>query len=48
MRAINPPQLNFTDVLNTCIGSISCNNLTRELTAINPQINNAVQDFLLE
>lgn len=46
MRAIAPPQLNFTDVLNTCIESISCEDLSRELTAINPQFNNAVQDFV--
>ncbi|MBB1288580.1 hypothetical protein H5085_06615 [Pseudoalteromonas sp. SR43-6] len=48
MRAINPPQVNFTDVLNTCVGSISCQKLTQELNAINPQFNNAVQDFILK
>jgi hypothetical protein len=45
MRAIPLPQLNFTDVLNTCLGSISNQPLTTRLNAINPQINNAVQDF---
>lgn len=45
MRAINPPQVNFTDVLNTCVGSISCQSLTQRINAINPQLNNAVQSF---
>ncbi|TDF35020.1 HNH endonuclease [Alteromonadaceae bacterium M269] len=45
MRAIPLPQLNFTDVLNTCVGSISNQPLTTRLNAINPQLNNAAQDF---
>ncbi|QUI62693.1 hypothetical protein GSF04_09320 [Pseudoalteromonas sp. A22] len=45
MRAIPLPQLNFTDVLNTCVESISNQLLTTRLNAINPQMNNAVQDF---
>lgn len=45
MRAIPPPQLTFNDVLNTCVGSISCQTLTQNINAINPQLNNSVQDF---
>lgn len=48
MRTIPLPQLNFTDVLNTCVGSISNQPLTIRLNAINPQMNHAVQDFDLK
>lgn len=46
MRALTPPQLTFTDVLSTCVDSISCTTLTQNINAINPQLNNAVQDFV--
>ena len=45
MRAINQPQINFTDVLQTCIDSISCDDLTDRLNNIHPQITLAVQDY---
>jgi hypothetical protein len=45
VRTIPRPQLNFTDVLNTCVGSISHQLLTNKLNAINPQFDNAVLDF---
>ncbi len=48
MRAINPPQVNFIDVLDTCIDSISCENLTNKLNAITPQLNIAIQDYNLK
>lgn len=45
MRALAPPQFTFADVLNTCVGSISCPTLTQNINAINPQLNNAAQNF---
>lgn len=45
MRALIPPQLTFTDVLNTCVGSISCQTLTQNINAINSQLTDAAQDF---
>lgn len=45
MRALTPPQLTFTDVLNTCVSSISCQTQAQNINAINPQLNNSVQDF---
>ncbi|NQY16716.1 HNH endonuclease [Alteromonas sp.] len=45
MRALAPPQLVFTDVLNTCVGSISCPTLSQNINAISPILNNATQDF---
>ena len=48
MRAINPPQINFTDIFQTCAGSVSCNDLSTRLNAITPQLNIAVQDYNLK
>lgn len=45
MRVIPKPQFSFSDVLNTCVGSISDQTLTQKLNAINTQIDNAIQDF---
>jgi hypothetical protein len=48
MRAINPPLIEFTDVFQTCIDSISCDDLTGRLNAITPQLIAAVQDYNLK
>jgi hypothetical protein len=45
MRAINQPQIDFTDVLQTCIDSIRSDDLTVRLNSINPQLTVAVQDY---
>lgn len=48
MRAINPPQISFADVLSTCVGSISSVDLSTRLSAIAPQLNLAERDYHLK
>lgn len=45
MRAINPPQISFVDVLSSCVGSISSIDLFTRLNAIYPQLTLAEQDY---
>ena len=46
MRIINPPNTNFNEIWETCLDSISSDNLRTRLENINPQIFNATQDYL--
>ncbi|MBU2068788.1 MAG: hypothetical protein KKE08_19555 [Gammaproteobacteria bacterium] len=48
MRAINPPNISLNDVLNTCIGSISSDELSTKLNAIIPSLMFAERDYIIK
>ncbi|WP_423186822.1 hypothetical protein ACO1PK_00990 [Alishewanella sp. d11] len=45
MRAISPPQIGFSDVLTSCVGSIADQNLVNKINAVTPQLNLTASDF---